>query len=225
MDFEHYYRRQIELWNKTRQEQLQHKRIAIIGCGGLGSSLAFALGTSGIGVIDLVDFDEVAVHNIHRQIAFVLDDEGKPKAEVTAKIIRAKSPFVSVTPYVMDFKSFSSLNTEYDLILDATDNLPVREQIDRWAKNHSTPWVYGSVEAFNGHVCLFDQATFNVFAGAEHKPVGIAPPMVMQIAAFQANLALRHLVGLPVERDKLYYFYFSKTGEWITQKFGIPIDS
>ena len=63
-------------------ESTARRKIAIIGCGGLGCSLGVALGASGIGQIDLVDFDEVGVHNIHRQIGFKVGDEGKNKAEV-----------------------------------------------------------------------------------------------------------------------------------------------
>ena len=65
-----YFHRQVQLWGEATQESLQTKKIVIIGCGGLGSSLAYALGSSGIGEIHLVDFDDVSVHNIHRQIAF-----------------------------------------------------------------------------------------------------------------------------------------------------------
>jgi len=217
-----YFTRQIQLWGDTTQAALAQKEIAIIGAGGLGSSLALALGTSGIGTIHLVDFDTVSLHNIHRQIAFTLADEGQPKAQVTAELIRAKNPFVEVIPHAMDFATFSTLDHRCDLILDATDNLPVREQIDTWAKAHATPWVYGSVEAFNGQVCFFDRATFGVFAVTDHQPAGIAAPIVMHIASLQANLALRYLAGLPVRRDKLYHLYFDQDGELVTQKFGMP---
>ncbi|MCD6432652.1 MAG: ThiF family adenylyltransferase, partial [Sulfurimonas sp.] len=54
-----YFQRQIQLWGEEKQALLQTKRIAIIGSGGLGSSLAFALGSSGIGEIHMVDFDKV----------------------------------------------------------------------------------------------------------------------------------------------------------------------
>ena len=67
-----YFHRQVQLWGESTQELLQTKKIAIIGCGGLGSSLAYALGASGIGEIHLVDFDEVSIHNIHRCIDFYL---------------------------------------------------------------------------------------------------------------------------------------------------------
>ena len=222
VDFNHYFTRQIALWGAQKQAALRAKKIAIIGCGGLGSSLALALGTSGIGAIDLVDFDTVSLHNIHRQVAFALADEGHPKAKVVAEMIRAKNPFVTVTPFAMDFATFSEQKREYDLILDATDNLPAREMIDRWAKAAKTPWIYGSVEAFNGQVCFFHQAPFGVFAVTDRTPAGIAAPIVMHIASLQANLALRYLVGLPVVMDKLYYLFFDNAGELQTQKFGMP---
>lgn len=222
VDYDHYFVRQIALWGTKKQAELRAKKIAIIGCGGLGSSLALALGTSGIGTIDLVDFDTVSLHNIHRQVAFTLADEGRPKAEVVAEMIRAKNPFVTATPYAMDFAAFSEQNGEYDLVLDATDNLPARKEIDHWAKTGETPWIYGSVEAFNGQVCFFDRAHFGVFAVTDRTPEGIAAPIVMHIASLQANLALRYLAGLPVARDKLYYLFFDNEGEFQTQKFGMP---
>jgi adenylyltransferase/sulfurtransferase len=125
----------------------------------------------------------------------------------------------------MDFEAFSQMDNMYDLMLDATDNLPVREQIDQWSKKHAIPWVYGSVEAFNGQVCFFDRATFRVFGGSEHTPAGIAAPMVMHVASLQANFALRYLVGLPVEKDKLNYLFFNDAGALITQKFGMPTET
>ena len=76
---ENYFNRQIQLLGLEKQKSLQDKHIIIIGCGGLGCSLAYALGTSGIGHITLVDFDTVGIHNIHRQIAFRLSDENKKK--------------------------------------------------------------------------------------------------------------------------------------------------
>ncbi len=222
MTKQEYFKRQIQLWGEEIQESLQDKKIAIIGSGGLGCSLAMALGTSGIGQIDMVDFDEVSSHNIHRQIAFTLGDEGLNKAKAVVKLIESKNPFVQATAFNMDFNEFKKLPNSYDLILDATDNLPVRGEIDSYAKKNSTPWIYGSVEEFNGQVCFFDEADFQVFNLSDHKPAGITAPIVMHIASLQANLALRYLAKLPIVKDKLYYLYFNSDGELITQKFGMP---
>ena len=219
---EAYFNRQIQLWGETTQKSLQHKKIAIIGSGGLGCTLALALGTSGIGEIHMVDFDTVSGHNIHRQIAFTLEDEGLSKAKAVVALIKSKNPFVKAIAFDMDFDDFKEMGNTYDLILDATDNLPVRGEIDKYAKETKTPWVYASVEEFNGQVCFFDEANFQVFNISDHKPGGIAAPIVMHIGSLQANLALRYLAGLSVVKDKLYYLYFNDEGELITQKFGMP---
>lgn len=222
MTYDEYFNRQIQLWGSTIQQNLQKKKVAIIGSGGLGCSLAMALGTSGIGEIHMVDFDTISNHNIHRQIAFTLEDEGKNKAKTVAALIKKKNPYVKTTAFEMDFELFAGLGNSYDLILDATDNLPVRGEIDAYAKENKIPWIYASVEEFNGQVCFFDKASFQVFNLSDHKPGGIAAPIVMYIASLQANLALRYLAGLPVVKDKLYYLYFNGEGELITQKFGMP---
>lgn len=217
-----YFNRQIQLWGEATQKGLRDKKIVIVGAGGLGSTLAMALGTSGIGEIHLVDFDTVSGHNIHRQIAFTLQDEGKNKAKTVAALVESKNPFVKTQAFDMRFDAFAGMGNRYDLILDATDNLATRAEIDKYAKQTNTPWIYASVEEFNGQVCFFDQANFEVFNISDHKPGGITAPIVMHIGSLQANLALRYLAGLCVTKDKLYYLYFNQDGELITQKFGMP---
>ena len=219
----HYFHRQIQLWGADTQKSLQSKRIAIVGSGGLGSSLAFALGASGIGTIHMIDFDEVSLHNIHRQIAFKSGDEGKNKAVVNAEIIEARCPFVKAIAHQCDFETWSKKNLEVDLIIDATDNLASRGEINTYAKKVNLPWVYGSVEAFHGQVCFIDESSFNdAFKIIKKTPAGIAAPIVMHIASLQANLALRFLAGLSIKKDMLYYLFFNEEGELITQKFGLP---
>ena len=219
-----YFHRQVQLWGEETQRSLQNKRVAIVGSGGLGSSLAFALGASGVGTIHMIDFDEVSVHNIHRQIAFKVGDEGKNKAVVNAQVIRERCPYVEAIAHECDFDGFVAKEIEVDLIVDATDNLPSRGKINDYARFVGTPWVYGSVEAFNGQVCFFEKASFvELFKITSKTPAGIAAPIVMHIASLQANLALRYLAGLSVKKDFLYYLFFNEEGELVTQKFGMPV--
>jgi len=218
-----YFHRQVQLWGEETQNRLQTKRIAIIGSGGLGSSLAFALGASGIGEIHMVDFDEVSLHNIHRQIAFKVGDEGKNKALINASLIEERCPYVKAFAHECDFKTWSEKNIEVDLIIDATDNLSTRADINTYAKQVNIPWVYGSVEAFHGQVSFIEKSSFSdAFKIIKKTPEGIAAPIVMHIASLQANLALRFLAGLSVKKDILYYLFFNEEGELVTQKFGLP---
>jgi len=219
-----FFHRQIQLWGEDTQKSLQTKSIAIIGSGGLGSSLAFALGASGIGKIYMIDFDIVSHHNIHRQIAFKIGDEGKNKAMVNVELLRQRCPFVEAIAFTCNFFQWSKKKIEVDLLIDATDNLAVRAEINSYAKETNTPWIYGSVEAFHGQVCFIDKSSFtDMFKISDHKPAGIATPIVMHIASLQANLALRYLAGLKVKKDFLYYLFFDDNGELVTQKFGLPI--
>ena len=218
-----YFHRQVQLWGEETQASLQNKKIAIVGAGGLGSSLAFALGASGIGEIHMIDFDEVSLHNIHRQIAFKVGDEGKNKALINAELIEARCPYTKAIAHNCDFKAWSQKGIEVDLIIDATDNLPTRGDINTYAKSIKMPWLYGSVEAFHGQVCFIDESSFNdAFKIVKKTPAGIAAPIVMHIASLQANLALRFLAGLSVKKDMLYYLFFNEEGEMVTQKFGLP---
>ena len=223
--FEAYFYRQIELWGKERQKSLQDKKVAIIGCGGLGCSLGVSLGSSGIGEFHLIDFDKVSAHNIHRQIAFKEGDEGRFKAHLLAEIMEDRCSYTKVHPHCKNFEDFveqESENIKLDLIIDATDNLEVRKKIDSFAKERNIPWIYGSVEEFHGHVCFFEKSGFDAFKISDTKPKGIAAPIVMFIASLQANLALRYLVGLPIKKDILYYARFDEEGDLILDKFKMP---
>ncbi len=218
-----FFNRQIKLWGEDVQDSLQDKKVAIIGSGGLGCSLGIALGASGIGEFALVDFDEVGVHNIHRQIGFKVGDDGKYKAEVLKELVEQRCPFTKVTAYVESFEEFAKRDLEFDLIIDATDNLPTRAAINSYCMSKKQTWIYGSVEEFHGQVCFFENASFEaLFKINDRKPNGIACPIVMHIASLQANLALRYLTNQSVKKDTLYYLSFNEDGELNTQKFQLP---
>lgn len=217
-----YFHRQVQLWGEQTQQSLQNKKIAIVGAGGLGSSLCYALGASGIGEIHVIDFDEVSTHNIHRQIAFKIGDEGKNKAKINAQIMEQRCPYVKAVTHECTFEEWCKKNIAVDLIIDATDNLPTRAQIDDYARQRCTPWIYGSVEAFHGQVCFFEKSSFrDAFKITSKTPEGIAAPIVMHIASLEANLALRYLAGLSLKKDHLYYLFFNNDGELVTQKFSL----
>lgn len=214
-----YFKRQIELWGEDRQKALAKKSILIVGAGGLGSSLGFALGGSGIGHITIIDFDRVSKHNIHRQIAFDLESVGEYKVDVLAKKMKARYEGVEVECIKKSFIEAKESLGVFDLILDATDNFEARSEIDSFAKTRKTPWIYCSVEEFMTQICFFDKKSFSAFATKKHTPKGIAAPIVMLAASVEANLAIRYLAGLEIEKDLFHYIYFDKNGSIELKKF------
>lgn len=216
-----YFHRQIQLWGEDRQNSLKDKKILIIGSGGLGSSFAYALGSSGVGEICVVDFDTVSLHNIHRQILFSLEDEGKFKADIFKKRTEARFDGVCVRPFKMKADEFFKTCTEkFDLILDATDNLATRMQIDEFAKKTGASWIFTSVDSWQVQVCFIEKSDFKFFPTTTVAPAGLAAPIVMFAASFAANLALRYLANLEVKKDTLYYLNFF-SGEFETKKIAL----
>jgi molybdopterin/thiamine biosynthesis adenylyltransferase len=218
-----YFLRQIQLWGEETQMRLRSKKVVIIGAGGLGSSLTYALGSCGLGEVHIVDFDDVALHNIHRQISFMMGDEGKGKAQLNAEVVTKRSPYTKSFAYNISFEEWIKKDIAVDLIIDATDNLETRSSIDNYAKKKNLPWIYGSVEAFHGQVAFIEKSSFNsAFKIAPTNPEGVATPIVMHIASLQANLALRYFANLSIKKEMLYYLFFNNEGELITQKFTLP---
>lgn len=155
------FKRQITLSEigKVGQQQLQNASILVVGCGGLGSPIAVYLAASGIGKIHLVDFDTVAISNLHRQVFFSLEDIGKPKAEVLSQFIKKRAPFTEVTftnkPILKE--NVLELIDEVDIVVDGTDSLPTKYLLNDACVIKNKPIVYGSLYKFDGYV-----ATFNV---------------------------------------------------------------
>jgi molybdopterin/thiamine biosynthesis adenylyltransferase len=217
-----FYHRQIELWGEDTQNSLKDKKVAIIGCGGLGCSIGLTLGSSGVGEFYLVDFDRVELHNIHRQLGFSKSDEGRYKCEVLKDRLQSRSYDGKFKAIVGSFDDFVKEEYKVDIIIDATDNLPSRALIDSYANKQNIPWIYGSVEEFNGQVCFFEKSNFNSFKINNNPPKGITPPIVSFVASLQSTLALRYLAGLRVKKDTLYYLFIDRDGEFITKKFKMP---
>jgi len=161
---EEYFQRQTTLSEigKEGQDLLQKAKVLVIGCGGLGSPIAIYLATSGIGELHLVDFDTVSVSNLHRQVFFKVEDIHQPKVEVLANEIKKRAPFTKVTftNEAIDKNSILELISNFDVVVDGTDNLQIKYLINDACVLTKKPLVYGSLYKFDGYV-----ATFNVLNG------------------------------------------------------------
>jgi len=155
------FKRQITLQEigKVGQQKLQDASVLVVGCGGLGSPIAVYLAASGIGKIHLVDFDTVAVSNLHRQVFYSLEDVDKPKAEVLSTFIKKRAVFteVSYTNQPITKENVFELIENADIVVDGTDSLPTKYLLNDACVIENKPLVYGSLYKFDGYV-----ATFNV---------------------------------------------------------------
>ncbi len=106
------------------QERLRRAHVCVVGVGGVGSWAVEALARTGVGTLTLVDFDEVCVSNVNRQLHAVTGEFGKPKVGVLAERVRLIQPDCEVRPLQTQFLVSTAneiLATRYDAVLDAID--------------------------------------------------------------------------------------------------------
>lgn len=122
------YCRQITLLGKEGQSNLENNSILIIGAGGVGSPLSLYLAGSGIGTLGIIDFDNVDLTNLHRQILFSEEDIGKNKARQGAQKLKTLNSGININPYAekLTIKNAKQIFQEYELIIDGSDNFQTR---------------------------------------------------------------------------------------------------
>ncbi len=139
------------------QRKLKDARVLIVGAGGLGSPSALYLAAAGVGTIGLVDFDDVEVSNLQRQIIHDTDSVGKSKLESAAARLGALNPLINVIPIKERITSANALDLMrgYDVVLDGSDNFPTRYLINDACALLGIPNVYGSIFQFDGQASVF----------------------------------------------------------------------
>ncbi|WP_299556644.1 adenylyltransferase/sulfurtransferase MoeZ [uncultured Mycolicibacterium sp.] len=139
------------------QKRLKNARVLVIGAGGLGSPTLLYLAAAGVGTIGIVDFDVVDESNLQRQVIHFQSDVGRPKAQSARDKIREINPFVTVRLHEerLDTSNAVELFSQYDLILDGTDNFATRYLVNDAAILAGKPYVWGSIFRFEGQVSVF----------------------------------------------------------------------
>jgi sulfur-carrier protein adenylyltransferase/sulfurtransferase len=139
------------------QRRLLDSSILVIGAGGLGSPTAMYLAAAGIGRLGIVDFDRVDVTNLQRQILHTTADVGRPKVDSALEHLRAINPTIEIVGH--DTLLFSDnvfdVMEPYDVVIDGTDNFPVRYLVNDATQFLGKPLVYGSIYQFEGQATVF----------------------------------------------------------------------
>ncbi|MCL0045411.1 molybdopterin-synthase adenylyltransferase MoeB [Nitrospinaceae bacterium] len=142
------------------QQKMLEARVLLLGAGGLGSPAAYYLAAAGIGNLGIVDFDQVDLSNLQRQIIHSTERIGMLKTESAKKTIQALNPDVNVTLYneKMDSTNIMSLIKEYDYVVDGSDNFPTRYLVNDACVMKNKTLIHGSIYRFEGQVTVFKPA-------------------------------------------------------------------
>ena len=204
------YSRHLSLkdFGQESQIKLKESSVLVIGAGGLGCPVLQYLVAAGVGKIGIVDNDVVESSNLQRQILFNHDDIGAPKAKVAAAKLTRLNPFIKIHPIIERLKkeNAESLFSDYDLIVDGTDNFSSRYLINDACIIFGKPLIHGSIHLFEGMVsvfnfkdgptyrCLFPEQpdSSSIPACAEAGVLGVLPGI---IGCMQAMEAIKVITG------------------------------
>ncbi len=139
------------------QKRLKNARVLCVGAGGLGSPALLYLAAAGVGTLGIIDFDTVDESNLQRQIIHGQSDIGRPKAESAAASVREINPLVNVVIHntALDRENVREIFSQYDLIVDGTDNFATRYMVNDAAVLLGKPYVWGSIYRFDGQASVF----------------------------------------------------------------------
>jgi len=139
------------------QARLRAARVLLAGLGGLNSPAALYLAAAGVGALGLVDDDAVDRSNLQRQVLYGERQLGEPKAQSARARIRDLNPEVETVAIAqrLDDGNASELIEGWDVVVDGTDNFPVRYALNEACVAAGTPLVYGAVMRFQGQVSVF----------------------------------------------------------------------
>ena len=139
------------------QQRLLDSKVLIVGAGGLGSPAALYLAAAGVGTIGIVDFDDVALSNLQRQVLHTTSRIGMSKVSSAVQTLTDLNPDVTVVPYreALNADNVLDIMRGYDVVLDGTDNFPTRYLLTDASLHLRMPVVYGAALRFEGQVGVF----------------------------------------------------------------------
>lgn len=140
------------------QQKLLEAKVLIIGAGGLTAAILPYLTAAGVGEIGIVDDDVIELSNLHRQIIYKNSGVGKSKVKEAKRMASELNPTIKINAIneKLSAKNALDLLKEYDIIVDATDNLQTKYLIDDACCVLNKPLVYGSIYRFEGQVSVFN---------------------------------------------------------------------
>lgn len=204
---------QLSFIGKKGMDKLKSTRVLVVGAGGLGCPAVSALASSGIGYIGILDGDKVELKNLARQYLYTPAQVGtlKTAAAINQLKIRYQDTLFIAYPFFANETNIHSIFSEYDIVIDATDNFPSRLLIGHTGIQLGTPVIYGSIFRSEVQITIFNYEAqrlaiddlFTLQPAAEGMRCEVSGTYVigsMIAGMLMANEAIKVVLDLP---DKL----------------------
>ena len=221
------YNRQIILrdFDFDGQEQLKASRVLVVGLGGLGCAAAQYLAAAGVGLLTLLDFDTVSLSNLQRQTLHSDATIGQPKVDSARAALARINPHVQLTALNarLEDEALAAQIAAHDLVLDCTDNMATRQEINAACVMLNTPLITASAVGFGGQLMVltppWEQGCYRCLWPDDVEPqrncrtAGIVGPVVGVMGTLQALEAIKLLSGIETPSGELRLFD-GKTSQW-----------
>ncbi|MCG9731452.1 molybdopterin-synthase adenylyltransferase MoeB [Shewanella sp. Isolate13] len=204
------YSRQISIKSMDfeGQEKLKQAKVLIIGAGGLGCAASQYLAVAGAGSMTLVDFDTVEISNLQRQVLHQDANIGQAKVDSAKQSLTALNPHIQIETInaVLDDHEIDALVEQHSIVMDCTDNVAVREQLNQSCFKHKKPLISAAAIRMEGMVTVFDYQgdtpcyhCFSKLFGEQQLSCvesGILAPVVGMIGCLQAVEAIKVIANM-----------------------------
>ncbi|HBZ16344.1 MAG TPA: molybdopterin-synthase adenylyltransferase MoeB [Pantoea sp.] len=222
------YNRQIVLrgFDFDGQEKLKAARVLVVGLGGLGCAAAPYLASAGVGHLTLLDFDTVSLSNLQRQILHSDAKIGVAKVASAQQLLAAINPHCQLEAIdaQLDDAQLSALIARHDAVVDCTDNVTTREQINRLCFQHKVPLISGAAIRMEGQLSVFTwqpgepcyRCISRLFGDQVLSCVeaGVMAPLVGIVGAMQAMETLKVLTGFGTPASAKLLMYDAMSAEF-----------
>ena len=206
------YLRNIPALSEEECNLLRHKRVLVVGCGGLGGNLISILLRIGVGNLRIVDGDVFEATNLNRQLFSSVPNLGRNKAKAAAQIAGSINPDVNVDVIDAFFteENADALLQDCDIAIDALDNIPGRRLLAATCEKAGLPLVYGAISGWVAQAALslpgdkLIETLYPEDTVVRDKSVLSFTPALC--ASMQASLCIKYLTGRPVSSGTIYYF-------------------
>ncbi|CAK4073689.1 molybdopterin-synthase adenylyltransferase MoeB [Vibrio sp. 16] len=227
------YNRQIILkqFDFEGQEALKQSSVLVLGTGGLGCASSQYLATAGVGKLTLVDDDVVELSNLQRQVLHHDSDIGKKKVESAADALKELNPYLNVATVDkrLSDTELKTLIEQHTLVLDASDNVDTRNQLNRLCYAAKVPLVSGAAIRMEGQISVFtyqdaEQPCYECLSalfgdGAlSCVEAGVMAPVVGIVGAVQAMEAIKVIANYGTPKQGKILMLDAMTMSWREMK-------
>ncbi|ASK32767.1 thiamine biosynthesis protein ThiF [Chryseobacterium sp. T16E-39] len=198
------------------QRKILNAKVLVVGAGGLGSPVIQYLAAAGVGKLGIADFDFVELHNLNRQVIHNEKSIGFSKVKSAISFVENLNHHVNVVPIEEKIipSNIEKIISEYDIVVDGSDNFTTRYLINDTCVKLEKPLVYGSILGFSGQVAIFNynrsknlRDIFPESPSEENLPdcdsLGVLGSLPGIVGSMMAHLTLKIITDLPLNINQL----------------------